>query len=138
MTETETRIHTLSARSTHRSPSIVLPADAEHAAAYVLSFVQSADPAFDRSAALEGLNERIDKLQHSTADVVEKELFAHSQILQALFYRYTAQSVSATLAEHKAIYLKLGVTCQAAYVKAVVCIEGLRMQRQGSGLIRSD
>ena len=136
MNQTDNCVQHLLARTTHRSLPIALPADASEAAAYVLSFVQTGDLAFDRSGAIEGMNERIDQLQGSAADSVEKELFAHSQILQALFYRYTALSISATGAEVKAIYLKLALSCQAAYTKTIVCVEGLRLQRQGQGVVR--
>lgn len=136
MIETGFQAQALSPRSTHRSPPVALPPDAGQAAAYVLSFVQSGDSAFDRSAAIEGMSERIDQLQDLTADTIEKELFAHSQILQALFHRYSVLSISASGAEHKSIYLKAALTCQAAYLKTVVCVEGLRLQRQGHGLIR--
>jgi hypothetical protein len=136
MIETAFPAQQLSPRSTHRSPPIALPADAGQAAAYVLSFVQSGDLAFDRSAAIEGMNERIDQLQASDADVMERELFAHAQILSALFLRFTAQSVAATGAEHKAVYMKTALACQAAYTKTCVCVEGLRWQQQGRGSIR--
>jgi hypothetical protein len=112
MFDTQASTQQLSPRSTHRSPPIALPPDAEQAAAYVLSFVQSGDLAFDRSAAIEGMNERIDELQASSADVMERELFAHAQILSALFLRFTAQSVAASSAEAKAVYMKTALACQ--------------------------
>lgn len=115
---------------------MALPPDAEQAAAYVLSFVQSGDLAFNRSAAIEGMNERIDQLQGTSADVMERELFAHAQILSALFLRFTAQSISATGAEHKSIYMKTALACQSAYTKTCVCVEGLRLQRRGKGSIQ--
>lgn len=128
--------HYLSARSTHRAPAISLPADPDTAAAYVLSFVQSADSAFDRSAAIEGMHDRITQIQDSSSNTVERELYAHSQVLQALFMRYAASAITATGAEHKAIFTKLAIACQAAYMKTVVCVEGLRLQWQGQGSIR--
>lgn len=123
-------------RSTHRSAPIKLPPDAGQAAAYVLSFVQSADMAFDRSAAIEAMNDRIKQLQGSDGDTVEKELLAHSQVLQALFMRLSVQAVETPKVDHKAVFLKLALSCQAAYTKTVVCAEGLRLQRQGQGLIQ--
>ena len=136
MFDTQASTQQLSPRSTHRSPPIALPPDAEQAAAYVLSFVQSGDLAFDRSAAIEGMSERIDQLQASSAEVMERELFAHAQILSALFLRFTAQSIAASSAEAKAVYMKTALACQAAYTKTCVCVEGLRLQRQGKGSIR--
>jgi hypothetical protein len=119
--------------SPHRAPPISLPADPAESAALVLRYVQTAEVAFDRSAAIEAMTARTAKLADPTADVgaVVAELAGHATILDALFQRWAAESVRATVPDHKTKFAKLALASQASYTRTLIAIEGLKQQAKG-------
>ena len=118
------------------SPAIVMPPDATEAAAYVLAFVQTADVAFDRSLTIAAMNQRVEQLSATTGENQSAELMAHAAILNGLFLRFTTESVRAGAPENKAIFAKIALNCNAAYIRTLIASEGLKQQRQGKAVIR--
>lgn len=121
--------------SRHRAQAIALPADPAQAAALVLRYVQVGDSAFDRSAAVEGMASRVEKLRGSDGAQVERELLAHAAVLDALFLRYSAEAVANKVPDHKSKLMKLALSAQAAYVRCMVAVEGLRLQRSAAARV---
>ena len=115
---------------------IALPSDAGDAAAYVLNFIQTGNSHFDRSLAIKAMQQRVEQLREKTGDHQEAELMAHAITINALFQLFTAESVRAGAPEHKAIFAKLALNCNAAYTRTLIASEGLRQQRQGKAVIR--
>ena len=121
--------------SIHRAPAIQLPADARHAAALVLAYVQEGDTSFDRSAAIEAMAARVAKLKGSDGDQAEEELLAHAAILDGLFSRYTAEAMNAKMVEHRVKFQKLALQCQGSYARSIIAVEALRAQRRGAAAL---
>lgn len=115
----------------HRAPPISLPSNAAESAALVLRYVQTADVAFDRSAAIEAMAARVQRLSDPDADAatVVAELAGHAAVLDALFQRWTAEAVRACNPEHQTKFAKLALSSQASYTRTIIAIEGLKQQR---------
>jgi hypothetical protein len=121
--------------SAHRAPPIALPSDPAESAALVLRFVQTGTTAFDRSAAIEAMAVRLDRLRNADADVALAELAGHAAILDALFQRFTAASVQATAPDAVVKFAKLALAAQGAYTRTLIAIEGLKQQRKGKARV---
>lgn len=123
--------------SPHRAPAISLPADPQASAGLVLHYVQTAEVAYDRSAAIEAMTARTAKLvdpDASASDIVA-ELAGHATILDALFQRWATESVRAAHPDHKAKFAKLALTSQASYTRTLIAIEGLKRQIKGQATL---
>ena len=119
----------------YRASPISLPTDAQEATAYVLAYVQTADTAFDRSAAIAAMTARVEQLRSATGEQCERELLSHATITEALFLRFSTASVQSTVPANQAIFGKLALNCQAAYIRTMVAVQGLRLARQGQATI---
>lgn len=119
--------------SAHRAQPIRLPSNAAESAALVLRFIQTADTAFDRSAAIEAMALRLERLRDSDDGIALAELSGHAALLDALFLRWAAEAVAAKQADHKAKFAKLALSSQASYTRTLIAIEGLKQQRRGVG-----
>lgn len=118
-----------------RPVPINLPTDAQDAAAFVLAYVQTAETAFDRAAAIDAMTVRVEQLRSATGDQCERELLSHAAIAEALFLRFSAASVQSTVPANQAIFGKLALNCQAAYIRTIVAVQGLKQARQGLAAI---
>lgn len=123
--------------SRHRAPPIQLPSDPAQSAALVLRHIQLADSAFDRSAAVEAMTARVQRLADPNADAatVVAELAGHAAILDALFQRWAAEAVCAEHPEHRVKFAKLALNSQATYTRTLIAIEGLKQQAKGHGRV---
>jgi hypothetical protein len=104
----------------------------------VLRYVQTADSAFDRSAAIEAMNQRLALLRDKDSGKVMDELAGHAALLDALFQRWTAEAIAAKAPDHRAKFMKLALASQASYVRTVIGMEGLRAQQQGKARVTLD
>jgi hypothetical protein len=60
---------------------------------------------------------------------------SHAAILDALSMRYSAESVNAVVPDFKQKFLKIALQCQSSYVRTLIAVEGLRLQRQGKAVV---
>lgn len=124
--------------SVHRAPAITLPSDPAQSAALVLRYVQTADTAFDRSGAIEAMNQRLALLRDSASGQVMDELAAHAALLDGLFQRWTAEAIAAKVPDHRTKFMKLALASQASYTRTVIAMEALKAQRQGKARVTLD
>lgn len=101
----------------------------------MLAYVQTADTAFSRAAAIESMAARVEQLRSATGEQLERELVSHATITEALFLRFSTASVQSTAPANQAIFGKLALNCQAAYIRTMVAVQGLRLARQGQATI---
>ena len=109
---------------------IVLPTDAKAAAALVLSFVTTSSTGAERATAIEAFSDRVALLRESSGAQQDDELFGHCCLLQVLWLRYATEAARAEKPENSAIFCKLALLCQSAYMRTALAIESLRAQRQ--------
>lgn len=115
---------------------MVLSSNPLLSAAEVAQVIQrGGSEAVDRSSAIEAMSKRLTKLKDPDGEQVTNELLAHACILDSLFQRFTTEALTARLPESRVKFLKMALTCQAAYTRTLIAVEGLKAQRKGSASV---
>jgi len=115
---------------------MVLSSNPLLSAAEVAQVIQRGDSeAVERSSAVEAMSQRLTKLKDPDGEQVTNELLAHACILDSLFQRFTTEALTARQPESRVKFLKTALTCQTAYTRTLIAVEGLKVQRKGSAAV---
>lgn len=115
---------------------MALPTCPGSAAAVVTALALSGDAdSIDRSAAIEAMRLRVEKLLDPNSDHVLAELAAHAAMLSALSQRWSVAAMGARNADHASKFQRMATGCHTAYVRTLIAMEGLRAQRKGSASV---
>lgn len=116
--------------SPHRPAPIQLPDDPRLATALVLAYVNGAD-SIDWAPALEALTLRAEALGDVDPRQAIGSLAEQLPVLNSLFLKFVAESVSAQRTEARASFLRLALNAQNAYARTLALVVGLRAQSEG-------
>jgi hypothetical protein len=120
--------------SAHRPRGIQLPDDPREAAAGAIALLRGQN-SINRASAAEALTSRLATLSVANGRQTLDELSAQLPVLEALFLRFAGEAASIERAEHKAIFVKVALSAQAAFARTVALLAALRLQRGGDGRV---